>query len=153
MGCSNPTEFQECWENMVDKFKLKRNQAYYRWFDRLYNLRDKWCTAISKYFFSAGILSSQRSESTNNAIGLEATKNTSLHQFFKIFQKNYWKMERKRDSIRDLLRNNNPNVCIQTYGFFTTCVRGVHSNIIQRLWTRFQDGYLIFNWTGYRHGR
>ena len=48
MGCSNPTEFQECWENMVDEFKLKRNQAYYKWYDRLYNLRDKWCTASSK---------------------------------------------------------------------------------------------------------
>ncbi|XP_057529316.1 protein FAR1-RELATED SEQUENCE 5-like [Amaranthus tricolor] len=57
MGCSNPTEFQECWENMVDEFKLKRNQAYYK------------C------------------ESKNNAIGFEATKITSLQHFFKIFQK------------------------------------------------------------------
>ena len=72
---------------MVDKFKIKRNQAYYRWFDRLYNLRDKWCTALSKDFISTGILSSQRSESTNNPIGFEATKSTSLYQFFKIFQK------------------------------------------------------------------
>ena len=44
MGYNNLMEFQECWENMIDKFKLKRNQAYYRWLDRLYNLRDKWCT-------------------------------------------------------------------------------------------------------------
>ena len=83
MGYSNPTEFQECWENMVDEFKLKRNQAYYKWFEKLYNLRDKWCTALSKNFFSTGILSSQQSESTNNAIEFKAKKSTSLYQFFK----------------------------------------------------------------------
>ena len=87
MGCNSEDEFNECWDNMVTTYNMKDNEEFYTWFDRLHKMRHKWCTVLSKDFFSAGILSSQRSESTNSAIGFEATKTTSLTQFHKIFQK------------------------------------------------------------------
>ena len=59
----------------------------HNWFKRLYDLREKWCTALNKDYFSAGILSSQRSESTNNAIGVSVKKTTSLTAFYGIFKK------------------------------------------------------------------
>lgn len=86
MGCNSEEEFNECWDNMVTMYNMKDNEEFYKWFDRLHKIRHKWCTGLSKDFFSAGILSSQRSESTNSAIGFEATKTTSLTQFYKIFQ-------------------------------------------------------------------
>ena len=72
---------------MVDRFELKKNPEFYKWFDRLYKIRDKWCTALSKDIFSAGVLSSQRSESTNSALGFEANKTTRLNRFYDLFNK------------------------------------------------------------------
>ena len=80
-GCITAEEFEMEWNNMIKDFKLENS----KWFKRLYNIREKWCTTLNKDFFSAGILSSQRSESTNNAIGFKASKSTSLTDFFKIF--------------------------------------------------------------------
>lgn len=59
----------------------------HEWFARVYNLKEKWCPAYNKDFFSAGILSSQRSESTNHAIGFQAKRTTSLTEFYSIFEK------------------------------------------------------------------
>ena len=80
-GCITREQFEMQWESMIKEFGLEKS----KWFNRLYNLKEKWCTTLSKDFFSAGILSSQRSESTNNAIGFKARKSTSLTDFFKIF--------------------------------------------------------------------
>ena len=49
---------------MVVKYDLKSDSNFFKRFDRLCKIRDKWCTALNKDFFSVGILSSQRSEST-----------------------------------------------------------------------------------------
>nr|GLL44724.1 protein FAR1-RELATED SEQUENCE 5-like [Ipomoea trifida] len=81
-GCVNENEFENCWKSMVSKYGLE-DHALFR---RLYELKEKWCTALSKDFFSAGTLTSQRSESTNHAIGFNAKKTTSLMQFYKIFK-------------------------------------------------------------------
>ncbi|KAH6796316.1 hypothetical protein C2S51_037302 [Perilla frutescens var. frutescens] len=67
-GCVNKEEFERCWASMVSVHGLEGNT----WFARLYDLREKWCTAYNKDYFSAGILSSQQSESTNNAIRFKA---------------------------------------------------------------------------------
>ncbi|KAH6771474.1 hypothetical protein C2S52_016277 [Perilla frutescens var. hirtella] len=55
-GCVNKEEFERCWASMVSIHGLEGNT----WFARLYDLREKWCTAYNKDYFSAGILSSQR---------------------------------------------------------------------------------------------
>ena len=73
----------------------------------MYNLRDKWCTALSNDFFLAGILSSQRSEFTNSAIGFEATKSTSPYQFFKVFHKTIERW-REREIALDLTGQPQP---------------------------------------------
>ncbi|XP_021857698.2 protein FAR1-RELATED SEQUENCE 5-like [Spinacia oleracea] len=92
-GCLNEAEFNACWQAMVTKYKLKEH----KWFIRIYKLRHKWATALSKDFFSAGILSSQRSESTNNAVGFRATKKTSLTEFYHIFQETIKRWRRTED--------------------------------------------------------
>ncbi|XP_048502871.1 protein FAR1-RELATED SEQUENCE 5-like [Beta vulgaris subsp. vulgaris] len=78
-GCITTTEFEQTWSTMTTKYKLEDD----RWFNRLYSLKEKWCTTFSKDFFSAGILSSQRSESANHAIGF---KSTHIYTLFKDFE-------------------------------------------------------------------
>ena len=77
-GCVTEEEFEQNWNTMVNKYNLHEHDL----FKRLYSIREKWCTALSKDFFSAGILSSQRSESTNHAVGFKANKTTTLTEFF-----------------------------------------------------------------------
>lgn len=72
------------------------------WFERLYLLKEKWCTGLNKNYFSAGILSSQRSESTNSAIESKAKKTTNLTEFFKIFTETIqrWRENEKNDEFQ-----------------------------------------------------
>ncbi len=77
----NEEQFEQYWAGMVFFYDLEDE----KWFKTLYKHREKWSPALSKSFFSAGILSSQRSESTNNAISFKSNKNTSLTQFFRLF--------------------------------------------------------------------
>ncbi|KAK9668709.1 hypothetical protein RND81_13G080100 [Saponaria officinalis] len=66
IGCYDVEEFEKCWDTMIERY-------------------EKWCTAHNKDFFSAGIISSQRSESANNAIGFKASKTTSLTEFYRLY--------------------------------------------------------------------
>ncbi|XP_073130235.1 protein FAR1-RELATED SEQUENCE 5-like [Henckelia pumila] len=97
-GCVDETEFESCWRSMISEYKLENHP----WFNRLYGLKEKWCTGLSKDFFSAGILSSQRSESTNHAIGFSAKKNTSLTEFYGIFKETlkHWRSKEQKDEFQ-----------------------------------------------------
>ena len=79
--CYTEDQFEKEWRSMIEDFNLQENT----WFPRLYDLRHKWSRVFNMDAFSAGILSSQRSESTNNAISFNASKHTSLTQFFGLF--------------------------------------------------------------------
>ncbi|KAH6837122.1 hypothetical protein C2S53_017292 [Perilla frutescens var. hirtella] len=81
-GCVNEEEFEGCWNLMINEYNLEDNS----WFSRLYELREKWCTAYNKSYFSVGIMSSQKSESTNSAIRFKASKATNLNEFYTIFK-------------------------------------------------------------------
>ena len=98
-GCDSESEFEETWHKMVQEYGLEKKE----WFDRLYGLREKWCTALSKDIFSAGILSSQRVEVTNRAISFKANRTTSLFEFFHIFEATVkrWRSTEKSDNFRN----------------------------------------------------
>ncbi|KAH6805205.1 hypothetical protein C2S51_030036 [Perilla frutescens var. frutescens] len=96
-GCVEKEEFERCWASIVSVHGLEGNS----WFARLYDLREKWCTAYNKDYFSVGILSSQRSESTNSAIGFKASKATNLHEFYTIFNRTVqrWRSREQADEF------------------------------------------------------
>ncbi|KAH6760628.1 hypothetical protein C2S51_017577 [Perilla frutescens var. frutescens] len=97
-GCTNREEFEHCWSSMISTYHLEDNS----WFSRLYLLKEKWCTGLNNDFFSAGILSSQRSESINSAIGFNARKSTSLTEFYDIFKRTVqsWKRNEASDEFQ-----------------------------------------------------
>ncbi|KAL8530526.1 hypothetical protein ACS0TY_007531 [Phlomoides rotata] len=77
-GCDDELEFESCWKSMITEYEMEKNS----WFSRLYDLKAKWCTTLNKNFFSGGMLSTQRSESTNSEIGVNAKKTTNLTEFY-----------------------------------------------------------------------
>ncbi|KAL8492229.1 hypothetical protein ACS0TY_023752 [Phlomoides rotata] len=96
-GCGNEEEFENCWTSMITKYELENNG----WFNRLYGLKKKWCTALSIGFFSARIRSSQRSESTNHAIGFNASLTTNLTEFYGIYKNTVkrWRRTEQQDEF------------------------------------------------------
>uniref|UniRef100_A0A803MJN5 SWIM-type domain-containing protein n=1 Tax=Chenopodium quinoa TaxID=63459 RepID=A0A803MJN5_CHEQI len=95
--CVTEQEFEAKWQAMLQKYELTEHS----WYKRVYELKDKWCPTLCRDFFSAGILSSQRSESTNHAIGFRASKATTLIEFYTIFKKttNRWRSTEKYDEF------------------------------------------------------
>ncbi|XP_056685232.1 protein FAR1-RELATED SEQUENCE 5-like [Spinacia oleracea] len=61
------------------------NCKTHKWIERLYDLKEKWCPAYNKEWFSGGILSSQRSETTNHSISRRLHKTNGLCDFYKCF--------------------------------------------------------------------
>ncbi|KAL8497949.1 hypothetical protein ACS0TY_021340 [Phlomoides rotata] len=96
-GCSNEEEFENCWKSMITKYELENND----WFNRLYGLKHKWCTSLSKGFFSARIRSSQRNESTNHAIGFNGSLTTNLTEFYGIYKNTIkrWRRTEQQDEF------------------------------------------------------
>ncbi|XP_019167279.1 PREDICTED: protein FAR-RED IMPAIRED RESPONSE 1-like [Ipomoea nil] len=74
-------EFEFYWTRMVIDFKCHKNT----WLGKLYDCREKWCPAFNKDYFSGGILSSQRSETTNHSISRRLSKTAGLCDFYSSF--------------------------------------------------------------------
>ncbi|XP_019179032.1 PREDICTED: protein FAR1-RELATED SEQUENCE 5-like [Ipomoea nil] len=74
-------EFQFYWTRLVTDYKCHKNT----WLEKLYDCREKWCPAFNKDYFSGGILSSQRSETTNHSISRRLSKTAGLCDFYSSF--------------------------------------------------------------------
>lgn len=79
--CHNEEQFEREWHSMIEGYNLQENA----WLAKLYEIRMKWCRALNRDAFSAGMMSTQRSESTNHSISFNSNKQTSLTQFFHLF--------------------------------------------------------------------
>ncbi|XP_019157956.1 PREDICTED: protein FAR-RED IMPAIRED RESPONSE 1-like [Ipomoea nil] len=66
---------------LVTDYKCHKNT----WLEKLYDCREKWCPAFNKDYFSGGILSSQRSETTNHSISRRLSKTGGLCDFYSSF--------------------------------------------------------------------
>ncbi|XP_019177881.1 PREDICTED: protein FAR1-RELATED SEQUENCE 5-like [Ipomoea nil] len=74
-------EFEFYWTRMVTTYKCHNKHLI----EKLYGCREKWCPAFNKDYFSGGILSSQRSESTNHSISRRLSKTSGLCDFYNSF--------------------------------------------------------------------
>ncbi|XP_020678310.2 protein FAR1-RELATED SEQUENCE 5-like [Dendrobium catenatum] len=60
--CDSEEEFENAWAELI----IQENLQDHVWLKDLYRIRNKWSTYFNKDCFSMDILSTQRSESTNN---------------------------------------------------------------------------------------
>ncbi|XP_050369190.1 protein FAR1-RELATED SEQUENCE 5-like [Argentina anserina] len=94
-------EFESTWNEIIMKFIPSGNT----WLETLYELREKWCALFSKDTFSAGILSTQRSESTNNVFTHMSTKTMALTEFVHHYDVQAEKM--RSSELEETFRCNN----------------------------------------------
>nr|XP_027074669.1 protein FAR1-RELATED SEQUENCE 5-like [Coffea arabica] len=74
-------QFNKLWEAMVKKHNLENNE----WLSGLYRIRDKWARCMMKERWTAGMRSTQLSESLNAAIKNYLKLDHDLVQFFRHF--------------------------------------------------------------------
>ncbi|XP_021761028.1 protein FAR1-RELATED SEQUENCE 5-like [Chenopodium quinoa] len=79
--CETAAEFEHYWPRMMDKCDCHDNA----WLNHLYSIKERWCPAYSKEYFSAGLLSSQRSETTNRSVSHRLRKTDGMCDFYKTF--------------------------------------------------------------------
>ncbi|CAH9118102.1 unnamed protein product [Cuscuta europaea] len=96
--CDTVAEFDFYWNELNRVYECSDNTCL----KRLYSHKEKWCPAFSKDYFSGGVLSSQRSESTNRSISRRLTKTTTLCAFFKMFCDvvDEWRLEENGHDFR-----------------------------------------------------
>ncbi|KAL2942107.1 Protein FAR1-RELATED SEQUENCE 5, partial [Bienertia sinuspersici] len=68
-------------QRMLVKYECSSNV----WLNNLYLIKEKWCPAFSKDYFSGGVLSSQRSESTNHSLSHRLKATHGLCDFYNVF--------------------------------------------------------------------
>ncbi|XP_027083622.1 protein FAR1-RELATED SEQUENCE 5-like [Coffea arabica] len=76
-------QFNKVWEAMVKKHNLENNE----WLSGLYRIRDKWARCMMKERWTAGMRSTQLSESLNAAIKNHLKLDHDLVQFFRHFNR------------------------------------------------------------------
>ncbi|KAL8515749.1 hypothetical protein ACS0TY_014436 [Phlomoides rotata] len=88
---------------MIIEYEMEKNS----WFACIYDLKAKWCTALNKVFFLAGMLSPQISESTNSAIGVNAMRTTNFIEFYQPFKDtlNKWSRNEPQDEFKCSISN------------------------------------------------
>lgn len=81
--CDTEEEFENTWKLMMDKFDI----GEHNWLSNMYKIRHKWATAFSNGRFSAGLLATSRSESTNSALKKAGSTTITLYDFVLNFEK------------------------------------------------------------------
>ncbi|XP_056688553.1 protein FAR1-RELATED SEQUENCE 5-like [Spinacia oleracea] len=79
--CETAAEFEYHWPRMLTHYKCVENP----WLKNLYTIREMWCPAYSKNYWSGGVLSSQRCETTNKSVFHRLDKTQGLCDFYHVF--------------------------------------------------------------------
>ena len=98
------------------------------WLRKLYHTKEHWCPVFSKHSFSGGILSTQRSESTNSSVSRRVHSTASLGDFYEIFM----------DIVEEWRTNENGE-------FMFFCLKLIHSYLFScffnTLWSHIGENY------------
>ncbi|XP_056692158.1 protein FAR1-RELATED SEQUENCE 5-like [Spinacia oleracea] len=79
--CETAAEFEYHWPRMLTHYKCVENP----WLKNLYTIREMWCPAYSKNYWSGGVLSSQRCEITHKSVSHRLDKTQGLCDFYHVF--------------------------------------------------------------------
>ncbi|KAK6115393.1 hypothetical protein DH2020_007662 [Rehmannia glutinosa] len=107
--CESEEEFEVTWKILMDEYNL----GDHKWLNGMYKLRHKWATAFSNHKFSAGLLATSRSESTNAVLKKAGNKTISLYDFVLNYEKvqNNWRAIEKAEDTR--CRHGKPSMIVK----------------------------------------
>lgn len=132
--CESELEMENVWKDMCQEWSL----GDHKWLNSMYQLRHKWCPAFCRDTFSAGIISTQRSESTNNIFQDMACKTMTLSEFVGHYEKQAEKM-RNSEVVDDFeCARGKPQIAVGTSGILKHAA-DVYTHVIYR---NFQDEFL-----------
>ncbi|KAL0925953.1 hypothetical protein M5K25_004330 [Dendrobium thyrsiflorum] len=96
--CDSEEEFETAWNAMMKEGNLQNHQ----WLNDLYKIRSKWSTAFNKNCFNLGILSTQRSESTNHVCHGISKPTSSITECFLGLEKmmKTWRRNEKDEDFK-----------------------------------------------------
>lgn len=103
-------EFEESWNNMVERFELENNE----WLSGLYNERSRWVPCYVKDIFWAGMSTTQRSESMNSFFDGYVNSKTTLKQFVEQYD-NALASKVEKENQEDFNSYNSMYPCITDY--------------------------------------
>lgn len=87
-----PTEFEQAWQNMLDKYSLHNDTMMLS----LWEIREEWISAYFKNVLCARMTSTQRSESMNASLKRGMVReNMSMHRFAEQVNKLVFKRKQK----------------------------------------------------------
>ncbi|KAK9665170.1 hypothetical protein RND81_14G095100 [Saponaria officinalis] len=133
-GVESSDEFEMTWQKMIVDFQLEKNS----WPCSLYKLRNRWSAGLSNDVFSAGILSTQRSESTNHVLNDISTTTTGLTIWVRRFE-NLVDGWRKKESNEDFRCKHESPFCEINIGLIKHAKRAYTIN----MFTRFKIQYIL----------
>ncbi|KAL0903250.1 hypothetical protein M5K25_027611 [Dendrobium thyrsiflorum] len=98
LQCDSEEEFETAWNAMMKEGNLQNHQ----WLNDLYKIRSKWSTAFNKNCFNLGILSTQRSESTNHVCHGISKPTSSITECFLGLEKmmKTWRRNEKDEDFK-----------------------------------------------------
>ncbi|XP_074297109.1 protein FAR1-RELATED SEQUENCE 5-like [Silene latifolia] len=134
-------EFNFYWNKMITSYQCGDNE----WLQKLYKNKEKWCPAYSKDHFSEGILSSQRSETTNDSISRRLRATATLCEFYSCFVDvvTEWRYRENGDDFDCLQGNpemiaNHINMLTHAREVYTTELYHVFEEQFLKSWTLHQ---------------
>ncbi|XP_073126798.1 protein FAR1-RELATED SEQUENCE 5-like [Henckelia pumila] len=103
---TTPAEFEKSWEEVIKRTKLEKND----WLSLMYEIRHKWVPTYFNHVFSAGMSSSQRSESSHSFFKRHVSKKNSLMDFIIRFNRAL-KHQRHNELVADHIDiNEHPKI-------------------------------------------
>ena len=109
-------DFESEWEQIISKYKLKRN----KFLNRLFKHRHKWAKPYFMNTFCAGMTSTQRSESINHMLKCFIQRAAPMHLFvskFNEFQSDRLDQEGKEKHVTKLVLFLPFEIYIRTFFF------------------------------------
>ncbi|XP_077240724.1 protein FAR1-RELATED SEQUENCE 5-like [Tasmannia lanceolata] len=107
-GTSDINECQMEWGRLVDKYKIDEKD----WLAKMWELRTHWVPAYWRDTFTAGMTSSQRSESMNAFFVGFVNQKTSLHDFVDQYEKAL--ADRRKKEIKEDFKSKNSKATMTT---------------------------------------
>ncbi|XP_048137295.1 protein FAR1-RELATED SEQUENCE 5-like isoform X2 [Rhodamnia argentea] len=132
--CESEFEMENNWKAMCHEWNLEDN----KWLADMYRLRHKWCPAFGRDTFSAGIGSTQESESTNNVFQDMACKTMTLSELVSHYEKQAEKL-RDYEVVDDFeCAREKPQIVVENSGILKHAAH-VYTHAIYR---NFQTEFL-----------
>ncbi|KAI9161970.1 hypothetical protein LWI28_022480 [Acer negundo] len=129
-------EFEQAWDDMIQRFGI----ANHEWLQTLYEDRDRWAPVYSKDTFFAGMSTFRKGESLRPFLDGYVHQQTSLKEFFDIYELVLQKMHRKE--ALDDFETRDSSLMMKTQCYCELQLSKLYTN---EMFKKFQDEVVMMS--------